>query len=127
MITKQTAVDFRKDFSLVVKELEEKYNVKIELGSITYNSTSFHGRITCTEISEEGEKVVDMQEFNLTKNIYGFKGNIGDTYNDGNHTFKVIGLDSRKPKYPVILEREDGKRFKSTINAVNFYLSMKGK
>tara|TARA_R110001606_G_scaffold34268_2_gene101268 strand:+ start:575 stop:907 length:333 start_codon:yes stop_codon:yes gene_type:complete len=46
MINKQKVVEFRTDFILAVKQLEEKYGVFINLGSISYNDNELRAKMT---------------------------------------------------------------------------------
>ena len=49
-INKETLPLFRKDFSDAVRKLEEKYEVKISLGTITYSeNTTRQGTVHCLD------------------------------------------------------------------------------
>lgn len=128
MITKEQIRMFRKDFDSAVAELEKKYELKIELGSISYDNISFHGKMTCTTLSESGEKEVDTSAFGWMKELLGFKGNLGDNYTDRKGiTYTVYNLDPKKPKYAVLLKGSDGKNYKAPVATVNMLLAKPGK
>ena len=42
---------FRKDFKKTVLELEEKYDIKMTLGNISYSQDSFHTKLECVNVS----------------------------------------------------------------------------
>lgn len=127
MITKDELKMFRKDFDTTIAELGKKYNIKIELGSISYSNDEFHGKMTCTKLSETGEtgeKKIDVSAFGWLKELFGFKGNIGDTYTDHRGvTYTVCNLDPKKSKYPVLVKGSDGKNYKASVAMVNMHLT----
>jgi hypothetical protein len=59
MFTKPELKEFRVDFQDAVKGLEKKYNVKIELGSISFGETEFHTKLTATKTDASGNKQED--------------------------------------------------------------------
>jgi hypothetical protein len=125
MFTKTELKAFRQDFANTVKDLEKKYGVKVELGSISYGETDFHTKMTCTKTSSDGKKKVDTVEFELLKGLLGFKGNIGDKYVSKGITFTITGLDGKKPKFPVLIEGSNGKKYKATVQSANMQLLIK--
>lgn len=70
---KKLLTDFRKDFQLAVKELEEKYGFEIQLGNITYSpdETSFEGKVHALKV-EEG-KTGEQVKFEKECAKHGFK------------------------------------------------------
>lgn len=117
---------FRKDFQEVVKGLEKKYGVKLELHTISYSDIEFHTKLTATKLGEAGEKQVDMKMFNMLKQFLGFNGNVGDTYTDFRGiTYTIRDLDPKKAKYPVLLTGSDGKSYKNTVESANRMLARK--
>ena len=100
MIDKQTLDNFRKDFTDVVKILEQKYGLIIELGNIRYSPASFEGKITCKEGASKDD--INEQEFKKYCRMYGLDP---DDY-DRRFTFQgkdyiVVGIRPSKRKYPI--------------------------
>lgn len=126
MITKTLLATFRNDFNKAVDELEKKYNVKIEMKAISYTDMNFHFKVVCNEVGESGTKKIDMNKFGLMKSILGFNGNYGDKFVKDGVTYTVVGLNSRRPKNAVELERSDGKGYKATVSTVNSMLKLYG-
>lgn len=122
MFTKTELKAFRQDFANAVKDLEKKYGVKVELGNISYGETEFHTKMTCTKTTNDGKKKVDTKEFELLKDLLGFKGSIGDKYVSKGVTFTITGLDAKKPKFPVLIEGSNGKKYKTTVQSANMQL-----
>lgn len=124
MFTKDELKKFRIDFTETVKDLEKKYNVKVELGSISFGETSFHVKMTCDRVNSDGSKKVDEDKFNALAGLYGLNAKIGDTYAISGITFTITDFDSKKPKYPVLSVGSDGKSYKAPIEYVNRMIAM---
>ena len=125
MITREQLKTFRTDFSKAVESLEKKYNVKIEVGAISYDSTHFTFKANCTALNENGKKEVDKSTFEAFKVALGLKGNLNDRYKASNGVIMtIVDIDPRKPKYPVLLEGSDGKKYKNTVQNVNIQLAI---
>jgi len=123
MITRNEIKNFRVEFAETVKSLEKKYGVKIDLGSISYDDTSFHGKMTCTKLSETGVKLdKTVTDFDFLKVLLGLKANIGDVFVAQGKKLTISGLDGKKPKYPVICKGEDGKSYKVGVSMVNILM-----
>ena len=45
-ITGNTVDDFRADLEVYLKQLEDKYNINLNLGTITYDEDEFSARLT---------------------------------------------------------------------------------
>ena len=124
-ITKNNLRIFRNDFADAVKELESVYEVKIELGSISYNESSFKSRLTVTNIGDNGVPESNSKDFPLYAKMLGvppewmnkeFMTHNGDK-------LRIIGLNPRRPKNAVELEGvNDGKKYKASIAYVNQFM-----
>ena len=126
-ITRDEIKKFRTEFENAMKPLETKYNMKINLGSISFSQLEFHTKMTCTNLDEKGEKRVDEKFFDIMKDFLGFEGNLGDSYRGLNGiTYTIVDLDSKKHKYPVIIKGSDGKQYKNTVASVNAMLKRYG-
>lgn len=126
-MTREKIRNFKREFEENTKILAEKYDIKIELGNIRFDSQKFSTRMTCTNLGESSEKKVDTYWFSVLKTVFGFEGNIGDSYRGLNGVvYTVVNLDDKKRKYPVILRGSDGKQYKNTVASVNSMLKHYG-
>jgi hypothetical protein len=125
MLTKDELKNFRVDFSNTIKDLEKKYNLKIELSNISFDESSFHTKMVCTKISENGNKIIDMKKFNMCKELYGLNANVGDKFTAKGIILTVTDFDTRKSKQPVLLIGSDGKSYKCSVDAVNRMIATK--
>ena len=121
-ITKDTLKAFRVRFAETVKTLETEYNVKITLGSISYGSQNFSGKITCTNTDKVlGENVTENQkaEFEMFAPLVGMKKeDYGKTILQGKKLYKIVGINPNAPKNCVILEC-GGKTYRGSASLVN--------
>lgn len=110
---------FRKDFAAAVKSLEEKYEIKIGQGSISYSESEFSLKITCSVTGEQAE-VAEKKKFEDDCMFYGFKP---EDYKskvriDGK-VFELIGFNNRSPKNNCrIVEVSTGKEYKCSDELV---------
>lgn len=107
VINNKTLDAFREDFKNVVKALEEKYDVEIGMGSITYNDKSFHFRTNVEKKVSDEDKAKNMQEeFNTYCQMYGF---VPDDYRKEfrveaeRKTFILVGFNPRARKNACLL------------------------
>ena len=124
MFTKPELKEFRVDFQDVVKGLEKKYNVKIELGSISFGETEFHTKLTATKTDASGNKQEDTSHFKMLAELYGLKASLGDSYKAKGITFTIYNIDTKKSKYPSLTHGSDGKNYKAPIEYVNAMVAM---
>jgi hypothetical protein len=125
---KPTIQAFRADFAAAVKALETKYQVSLAIGSISYAETSLSTKMSVTNVSDTGEKIVDPHvlaqkeakarfALMMTSNFQGH-GNVPevvigkDVILGTGMTGKIIDFDSKKFKYPFIVRCADGKTYK---------------
>lgn len=107
---------FRFEFEAAVKEFEEKTGLKLNLGSIRYNSKQLSGKLTVT-IVEEGVNPEDaMNKQSIKDNGWKF----GLTEADFNkrieflgNVYRLKGIKSRKQRFPIVaLKESTGQMFK---------------
>ena len=111
-INKQTLAEFRRDFAQAVKNLEDKYNMTIELKKITYEENSFRGTLEARKVG------LTDAEWNAYCGNYGFKPeDLGRMFLYNRNWFKITGI-KLNVKFPILAEREDGKSYSFTAEAV---------
>lgn len=109
-ITRQSLENFRGDFKDAVAELEAKYGVKISIGSLTYDSTMFRGKMTATKRSEG---------FVAPSANAPLESYIGSKVSFNGTNYEVTGVKANRPKYPLVMVREgDGKQYKVSVEQV---------
>jgi len=122
MFTREKLRSFRKDFDDAVKHLERKYEMKLDVGNISFTAESFTVRITGSKANEFGEKIVDPDKFRRSANLVGYKGELGFTYYINSTTYTVIDIDLKKPRNCMILKCNNGSTYKASAATVNRYV-----
>lgn len=111
-INKNTLSAFRADFNRAMQELEEKYDVTVSLGKITYYKERFTGKLTVINGLDPEEAarnafdadVLRFEDLGLRPGMYNrvFLGVDGKRY-------AVRGFNTRARKWPIrILRVSDG-------------------
>ena len=118
MIDKETLRNFRNDFAEAVKDLEQQYGIVITLGRITFDATSFSGKLEAKE--GESKDQVNEDIFNKECKKYGLDPEDYDrrfTYQGKEYT--ITGIYSRSNKYPICcLCLTDNKTYRFTAKGV---------
>lgn len=104
--------NFRSDFAIAIKHLEKKYELKMDLGNISYSESQFTVKLTVDSTSKKalgGAKSVNEKNWNKNAPYYGFsKDDFGKTFTKNGRTFTITGWNSRSNKYKIILTSDRG-------------------
>lgn len=101
-INGNTVDDFRVDLDVYLKQLEDKYDINLNLGTITYDEDEFSARLT---VQNRG---VDFDLKNWCAHYWkeGFDAkDYGRVFEDDGKLFKIIGINRRRKNYPIVTER----------------------
>lgn len=117
MIDKVKIREIQKQLSKAIEKIEKDNNVKIDFGSISYNSAYYSTKMKVTS-TEKSEKVSGVFEA-ICKRL-GFTQNIiGMQFQGKNGLYEIVDIKTRNRKYPVITESKvDGKMYKYTVNHI---------
>lgn len=103
-----------------LKELGERENVVFNAGNCTYRDGEATFKLNVREINEYGE-VFDKQKEDFKKwaHVYGLEADdMSKTFELNGEYAKIIGLNGRAHKYPIIVESESGKKYKMSKQQV---------
>lgn len=99
---------FRNSFENSVKDLEEHYGVKLELGRITFTNHQFSGKLTVINVDDPSTNLEEVKFGNLCTK-YGFtKSDYNRTVMVNGKKFKLIGFKPRATRYPCLVENDKG-------------------
>jgi len=101
--------EFRKDLAENLKSLEEKYNLEIKIGNISYGAANFNMKL---------EALVGTEDTDAAKNYfeasaYSFgvaPSDYGRLFDSNGRTFKLIGFLPKGRKYVFLGEEVYSKR-----------------
>lgn len=119
-ITPQTLNQFRQDFEQAVSALEAKYQIKMDLGRITYDEQGFRGKLTAVANSQDESNSIMELNFKNNAEQYGLKANdLGKSFMSKGRSLKIVGLNPRARRFPIIAEDLVGNKFAVTVSTVN--------
>ena len=107
-INNQNLLNFRLDFMDAIKSLEEKYGMRISLGSITYEADRFSAKLTAVN----GKDSDEVARNNFDADVWKYK-HLGFSEGDYKRVFigidgnryAILGFNTKAPKYPLIIQR----------------------
>ncbi len=110
-INRSICKNLRADVNEELKALGEKYGLTIHAGRASYddNCVTFKLALSLVGFDKDEDNFMQLCAlYSLTPNDYGrmFRSQGG--------AFRLIGINSRSPKFCFLGERADGKRFKFT-------------
>lgn len=96
-------------FENTVKDLEEHYGVKLELGNINFKDTQFTTKLTVTNVGDATTSLEEIK-FGTLCSKYGFtKSDFNKTVMVSGKKYKLVGFKPRATKYPCIVENTKGR------------------
>lgn len=116
-INGNTIDQFREEFNKVKKELEDKFDVTISLGTITYWEERFSAKLTVYN-SQDPEFIAE-QNFNADVWKYEDIGFMPGMYRQifigrDNERYAIMGFNTRATKYPLqIIQLRTGAHHKA--------------
>lgn len=116
-ISGKTLDEFRKDFNDVISVLQDKYDVSISLGPITYAEERFSAKLTV----KNGRDPEEIARADFDANVWKFehlgfsKGMYKRVFiGQNSETYAIVGFNTRAPRYPLeIIQISDGSRRKA--------------
>jgi hypothetical protein len=109
-----------------VAAVEAKYGIKLAPAKGTYTNDNLKVRLEFSEPTKSGE-FMDSEAKELQKyaSIYGLPEDAyGKEFYDNGRKYKVVGIAPRRSRFPIIVQREDGKKFKYPLDLVKFKLGV---
>lgn len=121
-ISRGTLMEFRKDFKAAVASLEEKYDVTVLLGSISYNEDGFSSRMEVK--NSRDPEIIAKNDFDANVWKYEHLGFHEGMYKrifigaDGQR-YAVTGFNTRAKKRAILMTRvSDGAKFATSESFV---------
>lgn len=100
---------FRTSFNSAVAELAKEFDVKIDLGKITYSDDSFTAKVSVANTDAEPQEVKDFKQY---ANLVGLEPeDLGKTFKSNGKVFTITGLNLGRRKYPISATSE-GRSYK---------------
>lgn len=115
-----TTQQLRTDLESALKTIQDKYGIKVDVGSFAYTKTRLTSKITLQTVAQ-GEPGKTLISVAAKKYLETFKIVPGGIYKINGEHVRVIDYNSRCRRYPVVLKRVYGTE-KETKCSVNYVL-----
>jgi hypothetical protein len=117
----------RQEIDAALAQVGQKFGVTFQGGNIRYSADSFRMQITAAIIGEGGKvEPVEAKDFKKYCGIYGMvPADLGRHFYSNGETYELVGYKPKGQKYLFIGKRQDGKRFKFTLESVRRGLGIK--
>jgi len=115
-ISREFVQTLRDDIKQALEPLEDAYGLKIEIGSFRYSTDAAETKVTFSRVTDDGNAMTpEARDFQVHAHRFGLKPeHLFQTFkNSEGKEYKLLGLHTRRPKYPIVCEcLADGKRYK---------------
>lgn len=119
-ITRNRIRQINADIEKALWSVAEKHGVEISVGNSSFTDVEYTTKLTVkTEGSEQRERE---QSREYAKMLGLPEGIVGRDFVMRGETCKVVRIDPKKRKYPVIIKKPNGKKYKVTVESVKMYL-----
>jgi hypothetical protein len=106
----------RSEVNAAIAAVATKHGLVMALGSGKFNekNASFKLEISTKDQNTGMVKSREATSFEVNAHFYGFKAeDLGATFKSNGRTFKITGLNTRRPKFPLLAVCvEDGRTYK---------------
>lgn len=119
-LTKQNLAELRKAMQAAVDEVAERFGVKINVGSATFQPSNATFKLTVATETEDGEAMTKEAEcFRMYAPLIGLKpDDLFRVFNFRGDSYKLVGYAPKSRKFPILARRSDGRTFKFPEDSV---------
>ncbi|SDQ28665.1 hypothetical protein [Pseudovibrio sp. Tun.PSC04-5.I4] len=126
-ITPRLSETLEKEMLKACRKIAETHGLEVEQGGKRLKSRGDAFEMVLrvkVPVAEGQDEDLDKELFELLCSRYGLKKeNYGEIFSDGEERFRIAGLDTRRPKYPISAKRiSDGRLFKFSPEQVRVLL-----
>lgn len=114
---KQTLKIMRQDIDSALEAVAKKHGVSFKLGNIRYTGSDFRTKLECFagDASDAAQQAFERDAWRVGVKKTAF----GQTFTQGNITYKITGINTRAKKYPIKAESMNrGKRYKFPVSSL---------
>lgn len=125
VIRKETVQLIRKELNKLLEEYGTPKGLQIELGNnLSYSDSTISGKIKVILIGDGSVKDMYKKEFIENAEAWGLKPSyFGRSFISNGKTYKIVAIQVRKHKYPVLTQDTNGKMVCYTIESINRLMS----
>lgn len=121
-MTKEQVKQLRSEINDALKTVGDKHNLTVQIGrSITYDDAGFTARIEGVEVTNPDDKdAVERAKFERdVSRVYGVeKDDFHRSFSHNGTRFKLVGVNPKAKKYPIIGKNGNGTRYKFPLSVL---------
>jgi hypothetical protein len=105
----------------------QENGLKAIVGSSSFTPYNICFKVEVAVVTQQGDALTrEAETFFHHAACFGLaREDLGKTFQYGGHAYKIIGLNTRSRKAPVLATDEDGKRYKFSVELLKAVLSAK--
>jgi hypothetical protein len=117
---KETIRKLRVEMDEVLKTLADKYGIQIKAGNATFSENLVTLKVDCSILKDGKAVTKEAEAFLAYAKIIGLDpSDLGREFSLNNKTYKVLGFQPRKEKFPMICEdTKSGKMYRLPEDSV---------
>jgi len=119
---KSNVRQFRADITDALKAVEKQHGVSFSIGNIRFTDNDFRTKLECFSVTDNSGNSVDAAKVAFEQKAFRVgvkKSAYGQTFKQGNRTFKIVGINTRAKVYPIQAESVNrGTRYKFPLSAI---------
>lgn len=124
--TRQNLITLQQEIDAALATVAKKNGIVLSMGNIKFSGEEFHAKLEAA-VTSTNSAGLSMAEMKMKKELedygrlYGLTGKeYGKTFFSNGRTYKVVGLKTSHPKFPIIgQDVKTGKQFKFTEAVVS--------
>ena len=109
------------EIEAAVAEIAKRHGFAVAKGVRgTFDATGCKYTVDIRQIAEDGKvQTQERANFSAYADMFGLQpDDLGKTFTSQGRTYTIEGIAPRRPKYPVVAKRDDGKTFKFPAETV---------
>lgn len=119
--TTSACKEFSEAAEVALAELCHEFGVTMTTKGGRFDATLYNPRWTFTVLNAESGIPADFSRYAV---MFGLApADYGRTFVSAGTSYKIVGLNMKAPRYPILAERGDGKRFKFPADIVKRLLA----
>jgi len=110
----------RNEIDQALKPVGEKHRIVLACGKCTYSEGYATFRLEASEVKEDGTVVTrESEDFKRCCQLFALnEEDLGKTVVVSGNTYTIEGLNLNSNKFPILVKRSDGKRFKMPTEVI---------
>jgi len=113
------------DIEKALQTIADEYNMTMEYRGGSFSDTDYKPWVTFTGKNADGKSRTE-KEWELYRDMFGLKKEwLGEKVVLSGKKMTITGLDTKKSKYPVMVETADGHKYKVTPEQIKLMLGGK--